>query len=91
LHQGAGLGGRQLAAGCFVDYSELVRNPLGIISEVVLFFDPETPLDIERLAKAIGNNKIKFCSRITDFEFYDERLFRDIEKIFSTPINSANI
>ena len=78
-------------ATCFVDYSELVRNPLGIISEVVLFFDPETPLDTERLAKVIGNNKVKFCSRITDFEFYDERLFRDIEKTFSASINSANI
>lgn len=75
--------GNTHSASCFVDYSDLIRNPFDTISRVALFLDPETPLNAERLNRIIASNNIEIRNDIRDFEFYDEGLLKDLDELYS--------
>ncbi|NBC05166.1 MAG: hypothetical protein GVY20_15900 [Bacteroidetes bacterium] len=76
---------------CWVNYSDLIRAPFITISGVISFFDPEAELDEEKLQKIITHLEIRPRNDITEFEFYNERSFRKIEKSLKHKMNLADI
>ena len=76
---------------CHVDYAGFIRDPFNTLSQVLIFFEPVEDLDKKRLLEIIAKHDIRPKSNIKEFEYYDERIFRNIEKELIDYLDTAGI
>ena len=73
-----------------VDYDDFVRNPEKVVSQVLLFMNPDVVVDQEFLRRVLDVSEITDRRHIEHFRYYNQDFFMMLESIVSAELKALN-